>query len=145
VIRTARTPEAINEAARAGYRPLLRQVIPSPEIRSKYAVLQHRLTGEVEVIGDFRAMGRYEDGWEVVIDWTDHYPYTFKSPFAAYLIPPDIATGERVFIKDLIEDFIGMRWNQGDTYRLESIEAFWNGSDLELCYDPGRNRTEMVG
>jgi hypothetical protein len=145
VIQTARSAEAINEAARAGFRPLLRKVDPSPEIHSKFAVLQNRLTGEVEVIGDYRSVVRYAEGWDVAIDWTYRYPYTFESPFAAYLIPPDIATGERVFLEDLIEDLIGMRWNQGNTYRLENIEATWTGSDLELCYDPGLHRVAVVG
>ena len=44
-------------------------------------------------------------------------------PFAAYLIPRDLKAGERVFVEDLIEDFVGGEWNQGDVLRLDSCEA----------------------
>ena len=67
------------------------------------------------------------------------------SPFAAYLIPKDIVIGERVFVKDLIEDFVGKSWNQGDTYRLESCEAIWNGIDLEIQYERSENCSSFVG
>jgi hypothetical protein len=32
----------------------------------------------------------------------------------------------------LIEDYFGESWNQGDAERLESCEAIWNGTDLEI-------------
>ncbi|MGB8853224.1 MAG: hypothetical protein WCC69_06635 [Pirellulales bacterium] len=59
VIKTARTSETINEAARAGFFPLVKPVSPSPEIGSKYAVwdgkdftLEHRRNfGIPEFIG----------------------------------------------------------------------------------------------
>ena len=86
-----------------------------------------------------------ESLFERVIDWTYYYPYTFNSPFAAYLIPKDIKTGERVFIEDLIEDYIGASWNQGNTYRLDSCEAIWNGTDLEIQYDPKANNSIFIG
>jgi hypothetical protein len=146
VIETARTKKSINQAAKKGYKPLLRKVIPSPEIKVKYSVLQHKITGGIEVIGDYRdGFSEKPDEYETVIDWTYYYPYSFKSPYAAYLIPPDIQKGEKVFIQDLIEDIIGMSWNQGDTYRLESCEAIWNGMDLELLFDPSKDNNEIIG
>lgn len=131
IIKTARDKSSINRAAENGYIPLLRKVGPSAKIRSKYAVVQNKKTGEINVIGDFRA-GFYADGddFEIVIDWTDYYPHNFRSPFAAYLIPKDIKKGDRVILEDLIEDYVGASWNQGDTYRLDSCEAIWNGKDL---------------
>jgi len=69
----------------------------------------------------------------------------FSSPFAAYLIPKDIKMGERVLLADLIEDYMGASWNQGDTYGLESCEALLNGKDLEIQYDQRVNRSEFVG
>ena len=50
-----------------------------------------------------------------------------------------------VFVEDLIEDYIGASWNQGDTYRLESCEAIWNGKNLEILYDQNVNRTDFIG
>ncbi|HOZ96404.1 MAG TPA: hypothetical protein PLS07_04870 [Niabella sp.] len=143
VIKTARDMGSINKAAKSGLYPLIKEVKPSDKIRSKYSVAQHKLTGEIKILGDYRWNDLEE--YEVVIDWTFFYPYSFKSPFAAYLIPKDIKIGDRVFIEDLIEDYIGASWNQGDTYRLESCEAIWNGTDLEIQYDPKTNRSDFIG
>ena len=146
-IKTARDKDSINKAANHGFKPLLKKVEPSSKIRSKYSVVQNKKTGEIEIIGDFR--GRFlsdkSEEFVTVIDWTYYYPHHFNSPFAAYLIPHDIVVGERVFIEDLIEDYIGASWNQGDTYRLESCEAIWNGKDLEIQYDPSKNRSDFIG
>ncbi|WP_027004032.1 hypothetical protein [Hugenholtzia roseola] len=147
VIKTARDKDSINTAAKNGYRPLIKKVEPSDKIRSKYSVIQNKKTGEIEVIGDYRMGFRMDKDSEFVsvIEWTYYYPHNFNSPFAAYLIPKDIKIGERVFIEDLIEDYIGTSWNQGDTYRLESCEAIWNGTELEIQYDPKTNRSDFVG
>ena len=148
VIKTARDKNSINRAAKNGLKPLIKRVEPSDKIRSKYSIVQNKKTGEIEIVGDYRGGIHSDNNGEfiTVIDWTFYYPHSFKSPFAAYLIPKDIVIGERVFIEDLIEDYIGARWNQGDTYRLESCEAIWNGTDLEIQYDdPSANRLEIIG
>jgi hypothetical protein len=147
VIETARDTGSINMAAKKGFKPLVKKVNPSEDISTKYKVIQYKETGEIEVLGDYRGemiMGDTRE-FDTVIDWTWFYPYSFKSPFAAYLIPTDIEVGERVFIRDLIEDYVGTSWNQGDSYRLESCEAIWNGSDLEIQYDPIDNRSDYIG
>lgn len=151
VIKTARDKESINRAAKSGLKPLVKKVEPSDKIRSKYSLVQNKKTGEIQISGDYRSDYRRgllsgdNNDFETVIDWTFYYPYSFKSPFAAYLIPKDIKIGERVFIEDLIEDYIGASWNQGDTYRLESCEAIWNGTDLEIQYDPSAKRIDFIG
>ena len=45
----------------------------------------------------------------------------------------------------VIEDFIGMSWNQGDNYRLESCAAIWDGNDLKIQYKRSKNRQFVVG
>jgi hypothetical protein len=132
VIKTARNKESINEAALNGYRLIIKKVEPSSQIRSKYSVVQHIETGEIEVIGDLRVRLDYDHdpNFETIIDWTLYYPYNFESPYAAYLIPPYLEKGERVMVEDIIEDIVAGIWNQGDAYRLESCEAIWNGEEL---------------
>lgn len=144
VIKTARDKDSINKGVKDGFKPLLKKVEPSSKIRSKYCVVQDKQTGEIEIVGDYRSHFP-SDEFEVLIDWTYYYPYSFKSPFAAYLIPKDISIGERVYLEDLIEDYVGASWNQGDTYRLENCEAIWNGSDFEIQYDTDISSSTFVG
>lgn len=147
IIKTARDKDSINKAAKNGLKPLIKKVEPSGEIRSKYSVVQNKQTGEIETLGDYRGGFHNDDSGDfvTVIDWTFYYPHNFNSPFAAYLIPKDIVVGEKVYVEDLIEDYIGSSWNQGDTYRLESCEAIWNGTDLEIQYDSSVNNSEFIG
>lgn len=137
IIKTARSEESINLAASNGYWPLVKPVVRSPKIKSKYSVLQDSYTGQINVINDFRSGKIKADGdqWITAIPFTFHYPHQFESPYAAYLIPPDLEEGEHVWIEDLIEDLVSGKWNQGDTYRLPSCEAIWNGSDLLLQFE----------
>ena len=143
VIRTARTKNEINEGARNGFRPLVREVKPSPEIHRKISVYQSQSTGEVEVSHDYRFSPRGD--FSKVIDWIRYYPHPFPSPFAAYLIPQDLQPGARVVVADVIEDIIEARWNQGDVMRLGSCVAIWDGADLKLCFDPAKDGLHHVG
>lgn len=145
VIKTARSEKEINEAARKGYRPLMQKVVPSSKIASKYAIFQHKETGEIREVGDFRAGFGEEENWEQVIDWTWYYPYHFESPFAAYLLPPDLEPGMKVWLDDLIADLVGSHWNQGNTTRLAAAEAIWNGEEFDIQYDAFRDITTCIG
>lgn len=131
IITTARTLEAINTAAKVGYWPLVKSVIPSHNVKAKYAVFQDSTTGEIQVINDYRSENQ-ANGLNKVIDFTYYYPHHFGNPYAAYLIPSDIKIGEHVWLSDLIEDVVSQVWNQGDSFRLPSCEAVWDGKDLIL-------------
>ena len=147
VIKTARTKDAINLAAKAGFWPLVKPVIPSPKIKRKFSVRQNKESGEIDVISDFRAGSIRADGskMETVISFKFYYPHQFESPYAAYLIPPDLQAGEKVFLEDLIEDLVGGKWNQGDTYRLRACEAVWDGSDLIIQFEEKEDNVTRIG
>ena len=100
-IKTARTEKEINIAAKKGFRPLLKPVEPSNNIKIKYAVMQDSKTGEIHVINDYRAINTSNNNLHVAIDFRFYYPYHFDLPFAAYLIPNDIKVNEQVYIEDL--------------------------------------------
>lgn len=158
-IKTARTLEEINDAAKKGFWPLVRKVEPSKEIRTKFKLIQHKQTGELKLLGDFREDISEDYGWifgeenggesrsdyETVIDWTFYYPHCFPSPFAAYLIPDDIHIGETVFIQDLIEDHVESKWNQGDSVRMKSCRAVWNGKDFDIQFDDKKDQINYIG
>jgi hypothetical protein len=147
VIRTARDKASINQAANDGFFPLLKWVIPSAKICTKKAVFQHKYNGKIDVVSDFREYGRMlkDEDFVLVLDLREVYPYQFPEHFAAYLIPEDLAVGEEVFLEDLIEDYIGVQWNQGDCFRLKSAKAKWTGSDFEVLYDEERDASTLVG
>lgn len=126
VIHTARHLSAMNDAARRGYWPLIRPVVPDETIGSKIIVSQNA-DGTIEVSGDYRS----RVGLSGTVYW--HNPYNSPLPFAAYLVPPDLEVGEQVYLVDLIEDLPGEAWNQGDTWRHRSGEATWTGETLEIA------------
>lgn len=129
-IKTARTKEAINEAAKQGVFPLIKPALPSPDIWSKVMVLQNEKTGEIETVGDFRSVG--DELFKPVTDFIKYYPHDRVNPYAAYLIPPDLQPGDEVYLEDLIEDIRSVCWNQGDSIRLQSCRAIWDGKDFIL-------------
>ena len=147
VIETARNKDSINEAVKNGFRVIIKKVEPSSQIRSKYSVVQHKKTGEIEVFKDTHDRLDFDTflDYKTIIDWTFYYPYNFESPFAAYLIPPDLKKGERVFVEDLIDDIVESIWNQGDAYRLDCCEAIWNGNELLIQNEPEEGPWMMMG
>ena len=147
-IATARDEQAINKAVEEGFFPLIKKVVPAAALHTKFAVVQNLQTGHITVVTDYRdrTHSNFEGGkFKTVIPFSFYYPYVFASPFAAYLIPKDLKVSERVLLLDLIEDYVGGTWNQGDTFRLESCEAIWNGVDFDIQYDPALNRTDFIG
>lgn len=157
VIKTARTEQAINEAAEQGFRPLVKPVVPSPDIKAKFAIKQDKETGKITVANDFRQLDIpikpvmpeliefYKPDTDVVIGWTYYYPYQFENPFAAYLVPPDIEVGEKVVLEDLIEDVVSHSWNQGDVFRLKSCAAVWGGQDFVILHEPRKDTGSLIG
>ncbi len=140
LIKTARTEAAINEAVLNGFKVIVKPVVSSPEIKSKFAIIRNKATGLITVINDYRAKGysilpNEHSETETLINFTYYYPHHFESPFAAYLIPPDIEVGETVCIEDLIEDIVGGSWNQGDSFRLNSSKAVWDGECVVIVHN----------
>jgi hypothetical protein len=125
-ISTARNIQDIQRASSIGFWPDVRALkYKDREIQEKLGLYQHKKTGEVRVIGDYRSiMNIKEDGhWDEVMPVTFYYSNYQKSPFAAYLIPNDLHDGSAVLIPDPIEDILGSTWNQGDQYRATNVTA----------------------
>ena len=62
------------------------------------------------------------------------HPIKSTFPFAAYLVPKDISHGSKVYVPDIIENFIESRWNQGDVYRLNDGFGIFTGDDIVFDY-----------
>ena len=130
VIKTIRGETAIKAAKAKGLKLLELKAEVSDEFKVKYKKLQHRKTGEIITIGDFRAGNGPE--WKTLVNWTSKNPSKFFSPYAAYIVPKDLKKGERVLINDVITNHVSGRWNQGDVYRLSKSEATWTGEDFYI-------------
>jgi hypothetical protein len=143
VIETARTEKTINKAARDGFRPLVKPVMPGEEIQFVIAVLQHKQTGEIHLSGDMRDFP--DSDHEMVIPYMSYYPYKFPTPYAAYLLPADLAEGERVWLEDVIEDIVAVWGNQGYRPRLKHAEATWTGNEFIIHFDPETDAPHLIG
>lgn len=143
-IETGRTEDEINKAIGNGFTPIFRDVTPSPRLNKRFRILQNRNNKEIFVDkgNPNRGWKREIDDaelWEVIVPWQEYYPHHFDSPYAAYLIPPRLKVGQKVVLNDVIEDYYaGNRpaGRTGLTNRCGSLEAVWNGEDLEIDYCP---------
>lgn len=143
LIKTVRSKKKINSAAKTGFRPLVKPVQPSADIWEKVCVLQHQETGKIKTCNDYRG-GIIGEGYKAVTEFIQYYPHKVGNPYAAYLVPPDLKPGDLVYLEDLIEDIKIEYWNQGDSIRLESCHAVWNGEDFELDEEHPRNPFPLI-
>ena len=135
VIITARTVEEINLGAKIGYFPLITEVGDLSMFTTRCMFNQDLKTGEITYpTGDLRLLGLGADKEKKTETYRFLMPrkYEYEIPFAAYLIPRDLEIGEHVFLDDIIEDYIGSEWNQGDKYRLDFGDAIWTGEKFEI-------------
>lgn len=137
-IKTARDIDSINQAAEAGFFPLIKPVSQCPKLRVTVTINQHKTTGEIQIdysnevgMGSSLFIG---DDWQQVLEH-EYYPINHSSPYAAYLIPKNLKPNTVVWLEDLIEDRVGQIHNGVAQGRLEDCLALWTGTDLELL-DP---------
>jgi hypothetical protein len=138
-IKTARSVAAINQGVKEGFFPLITEVGDLSLFKSKCLFSQNKITGEVSnVTSDFRTSGHFlleddeEEDYKYFNIKKPKYKYVYELPFAAYLLPKDLKKGEKVFLEDLIEDYIDAVWNQGGATRLMYGEAIWTGEKFEI-------------
>lgn len=148
-IRTVRSYEAMQDAVARGFRLQFKPVEIDDEIGVSISLYRHRATGAVHLRSlQFRPLpfaedfgrGGSMDDWEFIGSAKCRPDAAF--PFAAYLIPPDLKRGERVFVEDLIED-VGERTAGTRTDRLLSSFAKWDGQ--ELCLERSYFEVGIIG
>ena len=133
VIKTIRGARAIKAAKEMGLKLIELRAEVSDQFKVKYKKMKDKLTGKIVTLGDFREDHYFRKSrYKTLVDWTSKNPSKFFSPFAAYIIPKDLESGERVLINDVITNHVSGRWNQGDVYRLSKSEATWTGEDFYI-------------
>lgn len=143
VIKTARNLKTINKAIQQGFQVVLKLAETNPPFPVTIALYKNNLTGEISLNPDPRRHHYFENSELAIPEFEVCLPM-HKNPFAAYLIPTDLPIGEKVWLEDLIEDFIGTHGCDGDS-RLESASAVWNGKDFEIDYIPERDIGYVIG
>jgi hypothetical protein len=133
VIRTIRGETAINVAKEMGLKLIELRAEVSDEFNVKYKKVKDKLTGKIVTLGDFREDHYFRKSrYKTLVAWTSRNPSKFFSPYAAYIVPKDLKSGERVLINDVITNHVSGRWNQGDVYRLSKSEAIWTGRYFDI-------------
>ena len=133
VIRTIRGETTINAAKEMGLKLIELRAEVSDEFKIKYKKVKDKLTGKIVTLGDFREDHYFRKSrYKTIVDWTSRNPSKFFSPYAAYIVPKDLKSGERVLINDVITNHVSGRWNQGDVYRLSKSEAIWTGRYFDI-------------
>ncbi len=147
IIQTARNIKAINAAVAKGYQIILNRAETNPPFKRSVDIYRNTKTGHFKLMVDPRDSYRDPDFhlWKPALKSFEVDLPQFKYPFAAYLVPKDLAIGTRVWIEDLIEDFLGSSGPGFDEERLESSPAVWNGQDFEIDYQPGRDVSFVIG
>lgn len=136
VIRTIRGETAINAAKEMGLKLIELRAEVSDEFKIKYKKVKDKLTGKIITLGDFREDHYFRKSrYKTLVDWTSRNPSKFFSPYAAYIVPKDLKSGERVLINDVITNHVSGRWNQGDVYRLSKSEAIWTGRYFDIDFN----------
>lgn len=151
VIHTARSIVAMKNGIALGCSPYFVSNAPSGSVWQKRAVVFDKEHRKVFVAGDYRAFipfnqeeldKEFGKGKGIALRMDFHKN---TSPFAAYLIPDDIQVGESVFVEDVIEDYVASSWSQGDTGRLTSCLATWDGEKLVLEVPSKKEVVEIMG
>ena len=145
IIETVRGIDAIENAKKVNKHLLYRKVEQFSVCTGKYCKLRNKLTGTTIKVYDFRDNRTWSDNYSIITDWTySYYNYDFPDE-AAYIIPNDIKEDEIVFVKDLIENYIGYSHNQGVQSRLKGFNAKWKNNNLKILYNPEFNSVRAVG
>ena len=151
IVHTARSLASIRDYIEKGYVPFFVSNRESGKVMQKRSIVYLNEHHELYVAGDFRSAipfsqkaidEEYGKGAGIYLQ-RDFSKNT--SPVAAYMLPEDLENAETVFVEDVIEDHVEASWNQGDTYRLRSCLAVWDGSQLILNVPTDTEISKFVG
>ena len=145
IIKTIRGKKVIKKALEQNIKIIIKNVEPFQTVSGKYCIVKNKKSGKTHKLYDYRNPKAWDDAYEIITYWTYEYKNHEYPNDAAYVIPNDIKEGEIVFIKDLIENFIGYTHNQGYSSRLNSCKAKWINEDFKILFNPEKEKVRAVG
>ena len=129
-----------------GFQIVLKRAETNPPFKRLVEIYRNTQTGRFKWGMNYREFYSPDYHlWEPALESFEVALPQFKYPFAAYLVPKDLAIGTRVWLEDLIEDFLGLTGSRFDEGRLASSPAVWNGDDFDIDYQPGRDVSFVIG
>ena len=137
VVKTSSEIHQINDFVGDGYRAVVRIREPNAELYQFRMVLQNKESGKIAKVPSRTMFVQYgdelfypESEWTLVHEGVEYVrPHT--EDWAAYLVPPEVKPGERVYVRDVIEDiYVTTFWDL--IYYATNGEAIWTGTDLSL-------------
>jgi hypothetical protein len=125
IIKTARNEQAINKAVEQGYWPLVKPVIPSPDIKVKFAVSQNKTTGRITVAHDYRDPIMFRP-IEPVGEISEEKPETLVSSIFRFLKGKEL-------VPPVNEEATAIDWTYYYPYHFESpFAAYLIPKDLRI-------------
>lgn len=138
VIYTAKNPDEMTLAKALGYRIIYVQYKANPRLTVTEYLLEDRKTGEHLTSYSPRPMSA------IVIGRDDEVPLSPDKPrFCAYVIPPDLPTGE-VWLDFVIEELVSYVTDRG-CQRLQSCRGTWNGKEIQVDHVEPPNKRFLIG
>lgn len=137
VVETSSEIRQINDFVGKGYRAIIKTRKPNAKLYQFRMVLQNKESGEIVKVPSRRVFAQYtgvfnypESEWTLV-HAGDEYVRPHERDWAAYLVPPGVSDGERVYVREVIDDiYVTTFW---DTIRYATDgEAIWTGKDISL-------------
>ena len=132
-VRTARSLAALNLAVKKGLQIQVVQLEADVSLERSFYLVEHD-DGTFSEIVDYRSIIMPSSNDKAIV--TDHYfsqyRYCFDKPWAAYLLPADVEEGDRVFVWDVIQDYVETHMNHGGSLRQRQCIATWVGGELVI-------------
>ena len=143
--------DQVNDAVKAGHIVLFETIKLNKKLYTHGYIFRDKENGHL-AYGESRRFPRQYRGWVEFpeADWDEVIKVkdyarerSLKHDWAAYILPPDPALGEVLYIEDLIEDVLVTEFWSAKIYAVDGI-AVWNGKELEFKRELFDSRECMI-
>jgi hypothetical protein len=150
-VETTYDLKRLDRVQEEGRQYLIIPIVKNPELALKSILLRNKDTGEHKIVESRKVFAQYgrilefpEAEWDLLHEVSGYARNRNQDQdWGAYILPQNLSEGERVYIPDLIEDFVATRF-WGSVYPAGDAEAIWTGTELEIDHS-AYNKFIMIG
>ena len=137
VVKTSTDLAEFQTAQRNSQEIIFEMIVPNERLFSKSTLFRHKVTGEFKWAESRISFVQYgkmqvldEQEYEQVLTAGNYPRYvSLLRSWGAYILPPNVLVGERLFVEDLLQDVSkGNFW--GTEIMASTREAIWDGNRL---------------